>query len=129
MAFVGGPVQARIGYGGNPGPAPVPKVYGRPEPKMPMAMPSAFKKGGKVKKTGWAKVHKGERVIPAGAAARAMGGKKKTKVPKTKKAKAKVKLVMGEYKRGQLKSSSGKKVTDRKQGVAIALSEAKRWGK
>jgi hypothetical protein len=31
---------------------------------------------------------------------------------------------MGEYKRGKLKSSSGRKVTNRKQAVAIALSEA-----
>jgi len=38
----------------------------------------------------------------------------------------KVKKVMGEYKRGKLKSSSGKKVTNRKQAVAIALSEARR---
>lgn len=30
-----------------------------------LASPSTFKKGGKVKKTGWAKVHKGEKVIPA----------------------------------------------------------------
>ena len=38
----------------------------------------------------------------------------------------KVKKVMGEYKRGKLKSSSGKKVKNRKQAIAIALSEAKR---
>lgn len=37
----------------------------------------------------------------------------------------KVKKVMGEYKRGTLKSSSGAKVTKRKQAVAIAMSEAK----
>jgi hypothetical protein len=30
----------------------------------------------------------------------------------------------GEFKRGSLKSSSGSKVTNRKQAVAIALSEA-----
>jgi len=40
------------------------------------------------------------------------------------KGKAKVKKVMGEYKRGTLKSSSGSKVTSRKQAVAIAMSEA-----
>jgi len=45
--------------------------------------------------------------------------------PKTKKAKAaKVKKVLGEFKRGKLKSSAGKKVTSRKQAQAIALSEA-----
>lgn len=37
---------------------------------------------------------------------------------------SKVKKVMGEYKRGILKSSSGAKVKSRKQAVAIAMSEA-----
>ncbi len=50
-----------------------------------VAMPSSFKKGGKVKKTGWAKVHKGEKIIPAGAAAKQMGGKKKKKSKKKRK--------------------------------------------
>jgi len=40
--------------------------------------------------------------------------------------KKKIKKVMGEFKRKKLKSSSGKKVTNRKQAIAIALSEAKR---
>ena len=40
--------------------------------------------------------------------------------------KNKVKKVMGEFKRGTLKSSSGKKVKSRNQAVAIALSEARR---
>lgn len=31
---------------------------------------------------------------------------------------------MGEYKAGKLKSSSGQKVTSRKQATAIAMSEA-----
>lgn len=45
--------------------------------------------------------------------------------PRTKAGKAaKVKKVMGEYKRGSLKSGSGKKVSSRKQAVAIAMSEA-----
>ncbi len=39
---------------------------------------------------------------------------------------AKVAKVMGEYKRGTLKSSSGKKVTNRKQALAIASSEGDR---
>lgn len=42
----------------------------------------------------------------------------------TKKKPAKIAKVMGEYKRGTLKSSSGKKVTKRSQAVAIAMSEA-----
>lgn len=39
-------------------------------------------------------------------------------------AKDKVHKVMGEFKRGTLKSSSGDTVTNPKQAVAIALSEA-----
>lgn len=40
----------------------------------------------------------------------------------------KVGKVMREYKRGSLRSSSGRKVRKRKQAVAIALSEARRSG-
>jgi hypothetical protein len=36
----------------------------------------------------------------------------------------KVGKVMGEYKEGKLKSSSGKKVKSRDQAIAIAMSEA-----
>ncbi len=36
--------------------------------------------------------------------------------------------VMDEFKHGSLKSSSGQKVTKRKQAVAIALSEARSGG-
>jgi hypothetical protein len=45
-----------------------------------------------------------------------------------KKGEAKVHKVMHEYKEGTLKSGSGKKVTGRKQAVAIALSEARESG-
>jgi DNA topoisomerase IB len=45
---------------------------------------------------------------------------------KTEAQKAKVKTVMKEFKDKKLKTSHGKKVTDRKQAVAIALSEARR---
>lgn len=38
----------------------------------------------------------------------------------------KVRTVMREFKQGKLRSSSGKKVVDRKQALAIALSEASR---
>ena len=42
----------------------------------------------------------------------------------------KVKKVLGEFKRGTLKSSLSKKVTKRKQAVAIGLSEdRKKHGK
>jgi hypothetical protein len=40
------------------------------------------------------------------------------------KKQAKVGKVMGEYKEGSLKSSSGKRVSNPKQAMAIAMSEA-----
>ena len=40
----------------------------------------------------------------------------------------KIHKVMNEYKEGKLKSSSGDKVKDRKQAVAISLSEARSAG-
>lgn len=42
----------------------------------------------------------------------------------TKEKQAKIRKVMKEYKSGTLKSSSGEKVTNRSQAVAIALQEA-----
>ena len=46
-----------------------------------------------------------------------------------KKAQSKVKRAMHERKRGTLKSGrSGKRVTSRKQAIAIGLSEARREG-
>ena len=45
-----------------------------------------------------------------------------------KKAGDKVKKTMRERKRGTLKSGSGKKVTSKKQAVAIGLAEARRDG-
>ena len=45
-----------------------------------------------------------------------------------KKAQRKVRQVMRERKRGKLRSSSGRKVTSRKQAIAIGLSEARRSG-
>jgi hypothetical protein len=41
----------------------------------------------------------------------------------------KIAKVMREFKRKKLKSSSGKKVTDKKQAIAIALSEARKTNK
>ena len=47
----------------------------------------------------------------------------------SRKAEEKIEKVMHEKKRGTLKSgSTGKKVTSRKQAIAIALSEARRAG-
>lgn len=54
----------------------------------------------------------------------------KKRIPKavlrTKKGKEKIATVMREFKRGTLRSSSGQKVRNRKQAIAIALSEAYR---
>lgn len=51
--------------------------------------------------------------------------------PKTKAGKkAKVRKVMKEFKKGELKSGGKKKVKSRKQAIAIAMSEAgQSWGK
>ncbi len=57
----------------------------------------------------------------------AESGMPKMTTPK-RKGKAKVSKVMHEFKEGTLKSGSGKTVTNRKQAVAVALSEARRSG-
>ncbi|MEG0927844.1 DUF6496 domain-containing protein [Chryseobacterium sp.] len=44
------------------------------------------------------------------------------------KAQDKVGEVMHEFKEGKLKSSSGRKVTSRKQAIAIGISEAREKG-
>ena len=46
----------------------------------------------------------------------------------SKKAGEKVAKVLREKKKGTLKSGSGKKVTSRKQAIAIGLSEARKAG-
>lgn len=46
----------------------------------------------------------------------------------SEKASEKIGDVMHEFKEGKLKSSSGEKVTNRKQAVAIGISEAKEDG-
>jgi hypothetical protein len=45
-----------------------------------------------------------------------------------KKASEKVEKTMRERKKGTLKSGSGKKVTSKKQAIAIGLSEARKSG-
>ena len=58
-----------------------------------------------------------------------MAAKKSTVRRYGKAASAKVEKTMHEKKRGTLRSgSSGKKVTSRKQAIAIGLSEARRAG-
>jgi hypothetical protein len=51
-----------------------------------------------------------------------------TQTSSSTKGKRKIHKVMKEHKEGTLKSGSGKKVTSRKQAVAIALSEARKSG-
>jgi hypothetical protein len=46
----------------------------------------------------------------------------------SKKASSKVEKAMHERKHGTLRSGSGKKVTSRKQAIAIGLNEARREG-
>ncbi len=46
----------------------------------------------------------------------------------SKKAQEKIGEVMHEFKEGKLKTSAGKKVTDRDQAVAIGISEAHQAG-
>lgn len=46
----------------------------------------------------------------------------------SRKASKKVEQVMREKKRGTLRSGSGKKVTSRKQAIAIGLSEVRKAG-
>ena len=53
---------------------------------------------------------------------------KKSSSKTTTKGRGKIHKVMKEKKEGTLKSGSGKKVTSRKQAVAIALSEARKSG-
>jgi hypothetical protein len=60
-----------------------------------------------------------------------MPAKKKTTAKKSSsspRARAKVGKVMGEFKRGQLKSGGRRKVKNPKQAIAIGLNEARRAG-
>lgn len=77
-----------------------------------MAAPRSFKKGGTVKKTGMAKVHKGEVVIPKGKL-QAAGKEIKNNPPKIL---------------AKTKKKSGAKQAN-KQRVAILLSKARRGPK
>ena len=52
--------------------------------------------------------------------------KKLKPIPKKPAAKAKVAKVMGEFKSGDLQSSSGDKVTSKPQALAIAMAEARK---
>ena len=50
---------------------------------------------------------------------------KKRRALRSKRQKTKFGKVLGEHKRGGLRSGSGKKVTSRKQAIAIAFSEGR----
>jgi hypothetical protein len=65
-----------------------------------------------------------------GSAKKSAGGVKKSgsKTKYGKKSGEKVERAMHERKTGTLRSGSGKKVTSRKQAVAIGLSEARKEG-
>jgi Family of unknown function (DUF6496) len=106
---IGSPVRAE----------PLP-VRASPSPGVRMAVPSAFRRGGRVERTGWAKVHKGETVLPAAEGL----GKGKTKTPRRRK----IKKTMDEWKGGALHSGSkkGPVVRNQKQAIAIALSQARK---
>jgi hypothetical protein len=52
----------------------------------------------------------------------------KKRTSSSTKGRAKTEKAMHEYKHGTLKSGGGKKVTSRKQAVAIALNEAREAG-
>lgn len=68
------------GFAGGLGAAKKKKDDAKPVPTNPakMASPSGFKKGGKVKKSGMAKVHKGELVLTAREAKGRTKSSKKT---------------------------------------------------
>jgi hypothetical protein len=51
-----------------------------------------------------------------------------SKTKYSEKAQDKIGKVMHEFKEGKLKSSSGQKVKDRKQAIAIGISEAREKG-
>jgi hypothetical protein len=55
-------------------------------------------------------------------------GREKIMAKYGKKASEKVEKAMHEKKKGTLKSGSGKKVTSKKQAIAIGLSEARKAG-
>lgn len=66
-----------------------------------------------------------EVVIVTGASGRTLTLVTKKTPPKAAK---KIAKVMHEFKEGTLRSGSGRKVTDRKQAIAVALSEAREAG-
>jgi Family of unknown function (DUF6496) len=112
-------------------------VTAMPKPKpspMSTMMPSrrtmvSYKKGtDRVPKDGPAILHKGEAVLNKKDAKRHRASKRVSGALGGKKAKSKVEKTMHEFKVGTLHSGSkkGPKVKNRKQAVAIALSQARK---
>jgi uncharacterized protein DUF6496 len=62
------------------------------------------------------------------ATTKPISGRKVTMAKYGKKASEKVEKAMHERKKGTLKSGSGRKVTSKKQAIAIGLSEARKAG-
>ncbi len=77
------------------------------------------------------KKNSGAKKTPARKSAAKKSSAKKApakKAASATKGRGKIEKVMHEYKHGELKSGGKKKVSNRKQAVAIALSEARRSG-
>lgn len=91
-----------------------------------MAIPKAF-----WKQEAKESAHKGIKNALLAAGETQPKKSKKSKSPKGPKAKAKISKVMKEFKAKKLHSSSkkGPIVKNRKQAIAVALSEARRKGK
>jgi hypothetical protein len=71
--------------------------------------------------------HKRPMIMPSGKTLDAFGYSEIDKMElggQTQMQHNKIEKVMGEFKRGELKTSTGRKVTDKEQAIAIALSEA-----
>lgn len=129
------PLGSGLGGGVMRGGPARPVSIGRPvaSPRSPIAspmmpsMPRSFKKGGKVKRGGYGKLHKGEVVIPRKAAKALGAGKKQSKTKRLIEAAGK------EIKKSPPKvlattaRKSGAKQTN-KQRVAIMLSKARAAG-
>lgn len=65
--------------------------------------------------------------MPRKARKKTTAFRKTTLAKKRIKFNAKMERVMREFKYGALRTNSGKKVTSRKQAIAIALSEARKF--
>jgi hypothetical protein len=141
MPLINMPGSRLGGFGGmRPMPRPAPASDISPAANVVKAPPmratgglnkplANLKKGGKVKKTGLYRLHKGEKVI---SAARTLGQgrarKGKSKPWRKPRGKAKMDKVYKEFGAGKLHSGSkkGPVVKSPAQATAIAISEAKK---